>query len=483
MDLNKSKSVLPQNSEINLDNLISEEKKLTSKVKTNDEIFAHIIKNFTEINFPKEVGVDSEKKVRKKDELVVIVDHLISKAKALNLNLGSLDEIFYVYNKSFWSQVDKAELQDFLAKIAKRSGLNKTDANYYRFKNNLVEQFESSSRLKKKAKSKTLINLSNGTLEIDSNNFRLRDYSPDDFLTYRLNFDFDQNTNAPQFQKFLDEVLPDQSLQNILSEYIGSVFIPNSELKLEKALFLYGTGANGKSVVFEVIQALFGESNLTSLSLNKLTTCPNSRLQIQNKLLNYSSEVGEVGDLDMFKKLTSREPVDVKSLFKNITHMYNYARLMFNCNDFPKRNEFTAGYFRRFLFIPFENTIPEHKQDKSLATKIIDTELSGVFNWILAGMKRLYKNGNFSYSKKSDEFSKKFRLESDSVMMFKEEYELIPSEYEVKLMELYLKYKEFCYANGFRPCARNTFATRLVAIGFEKKRKNIGNVFYLSLKN
>jgi putative DNA primase/helicase len=103
---------------------------------------------------------------------------------------------------------------------------------------------------------KVLINLQNGTLEIDGNGqHELRDFDSADFLKYQLPFDYNPQASAPMFQKFLDKVLPDKSAQNVLAEYCGYVFVKN--LKLEKAMILYGQGANGKSVFFDVITALF----------------------------------------------------------------------------------------------------------------------------------------------------------------------------------------------------------------------------------
>jgi putative DNA primase/helicase len=73
-----------------------------------------------------------------------------------------------------------------------------------------------------------------------------------------------------------------------------------------------------------------------------------------------------------------------------------YAKLIFNCNELPKDVEHTNAYFRRFLIIPFDVTIPPHEQDKNLHTKIIENELSGVFNWVLEGLNRLLEQKRFS---------------------------------------------------------------------------------------
>jgi putative DNA primase/helicase len=61
-----------------------------------------------------------------------------------------------------------------------------------------------------------------------------------------LPFEFDETATCPMFQKYLDEVLPEKELQHIVAEFFGYVFTKG--LKMEKALLLYGSGANGKSL-------------------------------------------------------------------------------------------------------------------------------------------------------------------------------------------------------------------------------------------
>ena len=55
----------------------------------------------------------------------------------------------------------------------------------------------------------------------------------------------------------------------MLAEYMDYIF--TTGLKLEKAAILYGSGANGKSVFFEVVNALIGPDNICSYSLQNLT--------------------------------------------------------------------------------------------------------------------------------------------------------------------------------------------------------------------
>ena len=154
-------------------------------------------------------------------------------------------------------------------------------------------------------------------------------------------------------------------------------------------MLLYGTGANGKSVFFEVVNALLGSNNVSSYSLQSLTNENGYyRAMIANKLVNYASEINGKLETAIFKQLVSGEPVEARLPYGEPMTITNYAKLIFNCNELPKDVEQSNAYFRRFLIIPFDTTIPEQQQDKELSKKIISSELSGVFNWVLQGLNR-----------------------------------------------------------------------------------------------
>ena len=83
------------------------------------------------------------------------------------------------------------------------------------------------------------------------------------------------------FKNFLDQILPEKELQAIIAEYFGSIFISKKVMKFEKALFLYGSGSNGKSVLFDIIKALIGNHNFSSYSIESLTKSEYTRAMIQ----------------------------------------------------------------------------------------------------------------------------------------------------------------------------------------------------------
>jgi len=410
-----------------------------------------------------------KRKANEKQKLILSIENLLSIADSNNWGLCKNGGFLYLYNGMYWVKLDKDTLTNFLGKVAEKQGIQKLTARYFDFRDKLLKQFFATAYLPtpEPPANTVLLNLNNGTLEVTPNGTQLRQFNPEDFLTYLLPFDYNPGATAPKFKAFLDKVLPDKELQNILSEFLGYVFIKTNYLKLEKALLLYGTGANGKSVVYDIVNALLGAENVTSYSLENLTDRNGYyRAMIAGKLANYASEINGKLETSFFKQLASGEPVEACIKYQNPFIITDYAKLIFNLNELPREIEHTNAYFRRLLIVPFTETIPEHEQDKELAKKIIETELSGVFNWVLQGLNRILANRHFSTSKKAEEARDAYKLESDSVRGFIADNDYTPSETtDVLYKELYSEYRVYCFEDGYKPVHKGNFRKRLEAQG------------------
>lgn len=428
-------------------------------------------------------------RLNEKHYCVSSIENIIELAQINRWGICKNHDNIYLFNGNYWTQLDKETFQKFLGEAAEKQGVVKFSARFYLFKEKLFNQFLSAGYLATPEinKETVLINLLNGTFEINTKGTELRPFEPSDFLTYQLPFKYDPEATAPKFETYLNRVLPDKERQNVLAEFLGYVFIKNGSkrLKEEKVLILYGTGANGKSVFFEIVNALLGRENVSNYSLQNLTEEKGFyRVKIENKLVNYASEISVKLDNATFKQLASGEPVEVCQKFGQPYTMYNYAKLIFNCNELPKDVEHTEGYFRRFLIIPFDVTIPAHEQDKTLHIQIIENELSGVFNWVLNGLERLLKQGKFSECEAAKKASEKYKRESDSVAMFLDEKEYEPSLTEtIPWSDIFQDYKNFCQENLYRPCAKTQFTNRLKNSGIESKRINSGIRVYAKKNN
>jgi len=410
-------------------------------------------------------------KLNLKHYLVLSIENVLLFAERNRWGLCKNHDFIYLYNGTFWAEIDKETFQKFLGEAAEKMGVPKFSARFYQFREQLFKQFLATAYLPTPESNKdtVLINLQNGTFEISPRGTRLRPFDRSDFITYQLPFEYNPNAKAPIFEEYLNRVLPDPERQRVLAEYLGFVFIKHGSnaLKEEKALILYGTGANGKSVFFEVVNALLGADNVSSYSLQSLTNDNGYfRAKLANKLVNYASEINGNLEASIFKQLVSGEPVEARLPYGQPFILKQYAKLIFNCNELPKDVEHTDAYFRRFLIIPFDVTIPEHEQDKNLHTKIIENELSGVFNWVLQGLKRLLEQKKFSDCEAAQKAVEQYKIESNSVQMFLNENEYKGSLTNYKLIkDLYPEYRAFCIDDGMTPFKKINFIKQLRALG------------------
>ena len=464
-------------------NSVNQPGQSTEQIKYSN-VLSSLLEQIKPIDFRELVTFKDEKgELKKKHYLVCSIEQVLAIAKQNKWGLCRHNDFIYVYNGAYWESVDLPQLQAFLAHAVEKMGVGKYEARIYTYQENLLKQFFVAAYLPKpeNKNSEVYINLQNGTFVISPEKQDIKPHDSNDFLTYRLPFNYNPNATAPLFNEYLNKALPDKDRQKILAEYLGYIFIPTSFLKMEKALLLHGGGANGKSVFFEIVLALLGSQNVSSYSLQSLTG-ENTyfRAMIANKLLNYASEINGKLESSFFKLLVSGEPIEARLPYGEPFTLTNYAKLMFNCNELPRDVEQTSAFFRRFLIVPFDVTIPEHEQDKELAAKIIKMELSGIFNWVLDGLKRLLAKKKFTDCKAVSEALESYKINSNTVSLFLQENNYIKSKSEyVQLKLLYIEYRGFCYEGGYTPVNKGNFITRLKGDGILIGHKNIGNVVYI----
>ncbi len=445
------------------------------------DLLSRLLEAVGPVDFRAASGLEEDENLRGKHYTVGVVAEVLRLAALNRWNLCKRNDSVYLFNGAYWKQIERDTLKTFLGEAAARMGVPAADAAYYRNRDEYLNQFLTAAHLPEpqRAPDCVLINLQNGPLEIKPDGWNLRAPDAADFLTYQLPFAYQPNATAPTFAAYLDTVLPDEGLRGVLAEYLGYVF--TRHLKLEKALFCYGTGANGKSVLFEIVNALLGPENVTSLSLSHLREEYN-RAELSDKLLSYSSEL-DGGKLEtaLFKQLISGEPIQARRKYGHPFTLTDYAKLAFNANELPRDAEHSEAFFRRFLIVPFTVTIPTEQRDATLAGRIIAGELPGVFNWVLEGLRRLLAANGFTPCLAVSETLSAYKLESNSVAQFLDEEGYRPSpDRHQPLKELYAAYRLSCQQDGGRPVGRTNFSKRLKALGYQANKTNVGQVVYLS---
>jgi putative DNA primase/helicase len=409
---------------------------------------------------------------------VAIAYKLLEIARANNWHLIH-DGFFYIYSGSHWLAYEDKEIRQLAKMAAIKMGYPVIESSDARFVAQLGEQLITDGFFAKASRNTTesIINLRNGSLVIDGNGISLKPFDHCDFLTYQLDFDYDPKATNKAFLGYLDQVLPDKDTQKTLQQVVGYLFVKG--LKMEKVFFLFGDGANGKSVFFEVFTGVVGHENVTNYSIESLTDDNKyDRAKIKDVIVNYGTDV-KLNTINPanFKTMASGEPIQARLPYGQPFIMRDYAKLIFNINRMESGNiEHTHGFWRRILVIPFTQTIADDNQDKDLHTTILQNK-AGVLNWIIEGAKAAITNRDIFVSDECRKFKERFRRETDSVAMFEDHIKekLNGSIYYETVTDAYSQYKAFCLDAGHRhPLGRNTFSNRMVSLGFEKSTKEAG---------
>ena len=240
------------------------------------------------------------------------------------------------------------------------------------------------------------INLKNGLLNVrecvSDKAQPMHSHSPVFFSTSCLSFAFNDKATCPRWTQFLDEVLPSKDLQRMLQQMMGLFLIPDTSY--QRFWVLLGRAGTGKSTISHVLSKLLGDDNVSNASLDQLSDrfIP---ITLLGKLANLSSEI-ETQDLKsgekLIKNIVGQDDIALEEKYKPVIHAKITARLLFTCNQLPLFKDYGGSIGRRLIIIPMDTVIPAAKRDKGLWDEL-ETELPGVFNWALEGLKDLKANG------------------------------------------------------------------------------------------
>lgn len=320
------------------------------------------------------------------------------------------------------------------------------------------------------------LNFKNGILDLRSERTDIIQHSSEYGFRHVLPYAFDAAATCPTFEWWINDVmLGDKDLVAILQEFMGYV-VRGGEYKFHKALWLSGTGRNGKSTFLSLLKALIGVGNYSTLSIRQIINDKFSAVDLDGKIANFSEETSpeELSDSGPFKNLTGDGDVHAQKKYGDPYTFRNRAKLIMTYNEVPMLKDLSPGMLSRPIIIPWKKDLTDEKtQDKNLHAKLI-AELPGIFNFAFEGWKRLDQQGGFTQSEKSSLEMEEIRNSSCSAALwFNETIQLTEAPIadrkdNTKPRQLYEAYKQTV---GQYAYAENKFYKRINSIPEVAKRK------------
>lgn len=194
---------------------------------------------------------------------------------------------------------------------------------------------------------------------------------------------------TPIWDKFLQDVFAgDLEMIEFMQRVMG--YCLTGSVTEQKMFFLFGSGANGKSVLLDVLRAIAGKyaHNLPSEALmtSRHERHPTTYAALHGKRLAISSEIEESAHWaeSRIKAMTGDETMTARFMAQDeftfkITHKHLIAG-----NFKPRLKGDDPAVVRRMVLIPFTQTFAGIRRDNNLPEKL-KAEYGGILAWCIEG--------------------------------------------------------------------------------------------------
>jgi putative DNA primase/helicase len=319
-------------------------------------------------------------------------------------------------------------------------------------------------------------NVANGTIDLRSG--ELQPHDRRDLLTKLSDVVYDPAATCPTWDAVIQRVMrrPDGTIREEVEQYFQACVGYNMTPEVtEQCLFiLHGGGENGKTTVLETIKGVMGDYGIVaaqSLLMREFGQRSNGEDEatlfgVRMALCSETTE-GQHFDEAKLKRLTGARTIRARLLYENSFEFPATFKIWLDCNHLPSITGSDHGIWRRLKRIPFEARILSHEKDRDILKKL-DTERSGILNWMLAGLKLWREKGLVEPQEIADAI-KEYRSDSDIIGRFIDDTLVYNDAGRVTKDALYVVYKRWCEDNGHRPHSK-------LSLGKKLKDKNIAEI-------
>ncbi len=313
------------------------------------------------------------------------------------------------------------------------------------------------------------LTLSNGT-----DGWVLEKHTREDYRTTQIPIKYDSYVQAPRFIQFMSEVFAgdsdaDDKIKALL-EMIGYTLM--AHCRHERFIILVGAGANGKSVLLYIIEALCGFDNVACVQPSQFDN-KFQRAYLHGKLANIVTEIEQGATIadGALKSIVSGEGTTAENKFGHPFTFHPFSTCWFGTNHMPHTRDFSDAVFRRTLIVSFNNAFkPELGNcDPMLKNKLLE-ELPGILNLAL----RAYANAllfGFTMPDSSVTAAQEWRNEADQVAQFVNDQGTNDPSARIPISVAFNQYKDWAHDNGInKPVAMKSFRDRLTKLGYGAER-------------
>ena len=318
----------------------------------------------------------------------------------------------------------------------------------------------------------------NGVLEVKTG--QLLDHSPDYGFTWQLprSYYSDAKASWENINRFLDELTnKNQQLKDIAIAFCNAVLTGRSDL--QKFLYLFGSGGNGKGVLASLLEMLVGKENTHSTTIKDLNENRFEAANLKGKrLIRMNDEDKRVGGLSVFKSATGGDPIRYERKGKDANNFIFKGIVVVAANNPTFVGDSNYAIKRRKVDFPccFR---PSNPRD---LTAEFEADLTAFTTYLLsippetvtaiirgAGSVEAVRQLNWEMT-----------VREDSIAAFYSDKLIIDPKGSIGCGQLYKEYQSYCEDSGLRTKSLNNFTPALIelcndSLGHSISRKHSRN--------
>jgi len=261
------------------------------------------------------------------------------------------------------------------------------------------------------------LSFGNGTLLVDRCVRGLPDsfipHHADLFVTACRPYDYIPGAVSEPWREFIGWFTDrDPQVEALLQDFLGWCLLP--QLRLEKLLWLVGSGANGKSVFCEVVRHALHD--VSSVPLDRLA----GRFDMAHVkgLLNICSEPSRADKFleGRIKDYVSEGEVYIEKKHVDERHQFvPKTRLLIVSNQLPYVADRSAAFWRRLLLVRCQETV---EQPDVELVDCLSADSPAVFDWILQGAQRVWRTKQITKADTVEDEVQEEKRQGDAIGQF-----------------------------------------------------------------
>lgn len=291
---------------------------------------------------------------------------------------------------------------------------------------------------------------------------------------------FDPSAEAPEFQRFVRLIMPDDAERAYLRRCCGLLL--GGQIN-ETALFFIGQGGNGKSTLVNALEGVLGgyaqpcriDLFIESRTANLGVTPEEAVLPGARAYMASEPEMNVTLSAAKIKGLTGGNRRQANPKNKDVFSYMPVGIPILQLNRMPAVTDASDGFWRRIFPVMFGVSLSDLPRDQQRSSAevaaMLRDELAGILNWMIEGYVDARDIG-LSPPASVSEFKTAQRALADPVGEFLDEYVTVQTGSRTRTAHLHKAFVAWCERQGNKAMSGKAFMAAMFARGFKRIKDN-----------